>query len=120
MAFSRLRILLIAAAALSTIVAGVRGTLADIPSASTTVQSSKACLCDGSREDDSGTLGESAEEDDREEEKEEGGPHLHLAGSASPRCPWTVSVRVPLQCPRCMSGEWHPIATLVHGPPAGR
>lgn len=118
MLLSRLRILLIAAAALSTIVAGMRGTFADMPSAVVAVQSCDRCVCDGSREDDSGAPGEPEEEDDRQEEQE-GSTNLHLWASPSPGRPCANLARGPAHSARCMSGEWHPIATLVHGPPAG-
>lgn len=119
MVLFRPRILLIAAAALSTIVGGMRGTFADMPSAGVSVRSSEWSVCDGSREDDSGAIGETFEEDDREEEQGEGF-HLHLCDLARPGCPCTDVVLAPAQSARCLSGEWHPTATLVHGPPARR
>lgn len=119
MVLFRPRILLIAAAALSTIVGGMRGTFADMPSADVAVRASDAGVCDGSREDDSGAVGETVEEDDREEEQGEGF-HLHLCNLACPGCPCTDVVRAPAQFARCLNCEWHPTATLVHGPPAWR
>lgn len=119
MVLFRPRILLIAAAALSTIVGGMRGAFADMPSAEVSVRSSDERACDGSREDDSGTIGETFEEDDREEEQGEGS-HLHLGDLACPGCPCSNVVRAPAQSARCLNGEWHPTATLVHGPPARR
>lgn len=116
MVLSRQRNLLIAAAALATIVAGFRGTFADLPSASPSVRSFERADQGGSREDDSGTLEESVEEDDREDEQ--GGANLHLCSSSAPGCPCVDAARSPAHAVRGVNGEWHPIATLVHGPPS--
>lgn len=112
-----LRTLLIAAAALATVLVGLRESLADQLPAGIAIRSCDGISYDGSREDDSGTLTESeqAEEDDREEQ--EGRP-IHLLAAASPRCGLDGPSHVASPSTPGFSAKPRSCALHVRGPPA--
>ncbi|MFM8733768.1 MAG: hypothetical protein ACKOC8_01015 [Pirellulales bacterium] len=78
-----LRTLLVAAAAAATILAGFRELLAEVWPADPTIHAIDAAALDGSREDDSGTRPEQAEEDDRDEQEDR---ELHLFATTVLAC----------------------------------
>ncbi|MCE9630947.1 MAG: hypothetical protein K8S94_09600 [Planctomycetia bacterium] len=111
----KLRNLLVALAALATILAGVRSPFAESLSLETAVSSTDDRTYDGSREDDSGTRSEQVEEDDSEEQD---GREVHLFATSALSCSLDA----------CVAGVTRPVvyaapqargrSALVRGPPA--
>lgn len=114
-----LRILLVAAAALATVLVGLRESLAgDLPPG-IAIRSVAGDAYDGSREDDSGTLSESEqiEEDDTEEHE---GRETHLSATAVPGCGLESAVQFSPPPPPPTAAKIRFCATHVRGPPATR
>lgn len=114
-----LRTLLISAAALATVLVGLRESLADELPAGIAIRSCDGSPYEGSREDDSGTLAESeqAEEDDKEEHE---GRQIHLFAAAPPRCAADGPLPVALLSTLGFSTKPRSCALHVRGPPATR
>lgn len=114
-----LRTLLISAAALATVLVGLRESLADELPAGIAIRSCDGNAYDGSREDDSGTLAESeqAEEDDREEQE---GRQIHLFAAAPPRSAADGPLPVASLSTLGFSAKTRSCALHVRGPPATR
>jgi hypothetical protein len=112
---SRLRILLVAAVALSTVLVGMRDTLAAGRAAAVRVCSVAGESFGSSREDDSGIKSEQVEEDDGDEEE---GRDLHFLGADARDCrPDPCAGALP-QWPRCRAAHLRCRDTLGRGPPA--
>jgi hypothetical protein len=114
-----LRTLLISAAALATVLVGLRESLADALPAGIAIRCCDGDAYDGSREDDSGTLSESepSEEDDREEQE---GRQIHLFAAAPPRCGLDGPIHVASLSTPGFSAKPRSCAVHVRGPPATR
>ena len=114
MTFS-LRSLLVAAVTLSTALVGMRDTLAAVRTATDAICSVEGDTFHGSREDDSGTKSEQAEEEDGDEDE---GRDLHLFGAAARVCRQDPAVRALKQSPSCRASHLLCRDALVRGPPA--
>ncbi|MBU6221734.1 MAG: hypothetical protein KGR24_03200 [Planctomycetes bacterium] len=115
-----LRILLIGAATLATLLVGLRDSLADVLPCGVAIRSVDGDTYDGSREDDSGTLSESeqVEEDDTEEQE---GREIHLFAAAALK---KYGLDSPLHLSSlpapCSAAKMRSCATHVRGPPTIR
>lgn len=109
----KLRVLLIAAATLATVLVGLREVLADARGVGCAIR----CLggYDGSREDDSGTLAEQAEGDDVEEELDR---EIPIQSLASPTCSLVASVSRAVLAPPCLAVHFSRGDVRSRGPPA--
>lgn len=114
-----LRTLLISAAALATVLVGLRESLADDLPVGIALRCCAGDAYDGSREDDSGTLAEAeqAEEDDREEQ--EGRP-IHLFAAAPPRCGLDGPILIASLSTPGSAAEPRSCTLHARGPPATR
>ena len=113
-----LRILVIGAAALATVLVGLRESLADILPPGIAIRSVDRDTYDGSREDDCGTLSESeqVEEDDTEEQD---GREIHLF-AAAPRCGLDSPIHLGSLPSPFTTAKLRRCATHVRGPPTTR
>lgn len=112
-----LQILLTAAAALATVLVGLRESLSGGPPVGIAIRSVDNVGHDGSREDDSGTLTEQSQEDDTEEQE---GREIHLLSSIPPRGDVISPLHVAsLEAP-CRAVDQRSSATRVRGPPRTR
>lgn len=112
-----LRVLIIAAAALSTIVAGLRETFAEPASPGAAVQAVDGDALHGSREDDSGTRSEQVEEDDTEAEDDR---ELHFFATTSLTDGLDATVGRMAVSSRPTSPHARQEAAFGRGPPAAR
>jgi hypothetical protein len=114
-----LRNLLVALAALATLIAGGRPASAIPSSLETAVSRGDDNSGDDSREDDSGTRSKQAEEQAEEDDNEEqDGRELHLFATSALSCSREAGVPGP---PRALSHAAHRVSgrsTHVRGPPA--
>ncbi|MEX0669852.1 MAG: hypothetical protein WD060_05290 [Pirellulales bacterium] len=110
-----LRILLIVAAAFSTVLVGLQAAFAEVRSAALGVSAVDGDNLDGSREDDSGTRSEQVEEDDSEERE---GRELHLFATTSLACRLDALGHLTLPPMPCQPAQSRGQAVLVRGPPA--
>lgn len=111
-----LRILLVAAAAFSTVLVGLRAALADARAAGMAIRCLDGAAFDGSREDDSGTRSEQVEEDDSEEQEDR---EIHLFATTSLACRLDLALRAASLPTRCPAAKRRCVATLGRGPPTG-
>lgn len=111
-----LRILLVAAAALSTVLVGLRESLADARAAGMAIRCLDGAAFDGSREDDSGTRSEQVEEDDSEEQEDR---EVHLFATTSLTCHLDLAIGAAVPPPRSSTAARRCVATLGRGPPTG-
>ena len=109
-----LRILLITAAAFSTVLVGLRASLADARAAGVAIRCLNAAALDGSREDDSGTRSEQVEEDDSEEQEDR---EIHLFATTSLACRLDLAIRTASLPTRRPTADGRCVATLGRGPP---
>ena len=114
-----LRILVIGAAALATVLVGLRESLADVLPSGIAIRSVDGDAYDGSREDDSGTLSESeqVEEDDTEEQE---GRDIHLFAASAPKCDLDLPIHLASLPSPCSAAKLRSCATHVRGPPTRR
>ena len=114
-----LRILVIGAAALATVLVGLRESLADILPSGIAIRSVDGDTYDGSREDDSGTLSESeqVEEDDTEEQE---GREIHLFAAVGPKCGLNSPIHLVSLPSPFSAAKMRCCATHVRGPPTTR
>lgn len=112
-----LRILIVAAAALSTVVAGLRDALAEAPATGPSVRAIDGDALDCSREDDSGTCSEQVEEDDCHEQHER---EIHLFATTSLAVDLASSIAFPAAPSRSAAADLLSRATLSRGPPSSR
>jgi len=114
-----LRTLLIAAAALATVLVGLRESLADALPAGLAIRSCDGDSYDGSREDDSGTRSESeqAEEDDTEDHE---GRQIHLFAVVPPRFGLDGPCQLALLATPGSATKPRSCTLHVRGPPATR
>lgn len=114
-----LRILVIGAVALATVLVGLRESLADILPSGIAIRSVDGDTYDGSREDDSGTLSESeqVEEDDNEEQE---GREIHLFATTAPRCGLNSLIHLASLPSPLNTAKLRCCATHVRGPPTTR
>jgi len=114
-----LRILVIGAAALATVLVGLRESLAGVLPSGIAIRSVDGDTYDGSREDDSGTLSESeqVEEDDTEEQE---GREIHLFAAAAPKCGLDSPIHLASLPSPFSATKLRCCATHVRGPPTTR
>lgn len=114
-----LKSLLVAAAAVATVMVGLRESLSAALPAGIAVRSLPDGSSDGSREDDSGTLSETeqVEEDDTEEHEGRG---LHLCAAPLPGCGLDAAVRPSSPAAPRPTALRRSNATHARGPPATR
>ena len=114
-----LRILLIGAAALATVLVGLRESLAGVLPPGLAIRSVDGETYDGSREDDSGTLS-GAEESEEDDTEEQDGREIHLLAATVQRCDLdSLSHLASLSTP-CFAAKLRSCATHVRGPPSDR